>query len=1841
MKRKVAKVGRLRLSPNEEALLLKEEYERRRKLRLQQVREQERNIALQIRQDVKQRRDEQLQQLAEELKAEWRKAQEEKIKTLEKLYLASLRAIGEGHRQAKENKPDLEAAEKQRERKQRAERRHKEALKEQKNQKQKLQKEQTWRANARKHALRVEKERAAKIASLPPPPPHPFENIELKSMPTVKVYGGDSFAVSRHHFFDPYVDREMDTEQPDARLLAEEEAKRQEGLQSEEEREKREQLEKAHLRGKQALKMVRLARDREKLMNELERMQNMDLARRRQIVAQMPPQLFEPGYRREELREEWQRELECAFEDMYTGERKMRGDLILHLDPQPLPTLSDPSQDDELDLSQEPGDAPLKQGDEQDTEPGAEVEKAPKTHPQLALKKLLSKIRNQKDNWTARHETAAPSETDTIESGTISSRERRVCESELEDEPNRDPSSEAAVVPEILDQTVVAGNVGVRHSQEQPTNTGKEVERQKQMEWLEYQKQEQLALLQHIEEQRIQLEVDLLRAQMQDLEGDVKKEQEKRAAPSQAIQTNDQDPVMNQQQKTELKFETVAGTQVASSSREDDHIQMIRDYQQRLLVQNRMHKESIDEAWKRLQEYQNKLKQRYASVSAALFGPAAGGFKRLSSVPAPSSLSQGPDASQRAGHLLSTNASVEDFARAVGYSELPRRLEEPSKNKDAEQRLDVGSRDCIQTMDAQVQPSPFESSQISGSHKETEKANLVETPATQGLEFHGIPGLVILKTQDISAKMQPILPLQQVQPALPTDTSPGSSETFHPYKSETCGAPAEETQSPASLKHMLAANRAAFDQPHRPPVQPLPPPTASEPGRPQELGTKSGSLSSYSDIVELRDRMLASSKSIEAQQEHLKELQEQLDEQREALLARQRVQEDLLMRKHAQLKKQMEQQQEALKVFLQQAGQSSTYGEATPQAPEPRSFRLLATLAKEANFDDQEETECGPTSSPTEEEFVFSSTGSSQQIDPFQSTWEREPKWRPSKPPLAKVKLGLDLEQHELSTIQELDTPRSSRLSGTGYRESLPGDTFFTLQAGRLQSRDHPDESLHEEIDLLRITADAKGESSSESLSSHLSQSWHDKWLTDASNLCDPVHPREHSFTDQGFLRYAADIGKRLALYPNSSFRQNNTVALNTARSPGARPSSPQTPAQGAACSYLSSSTISAASIVSNEKLDRSFASTGLSSPRKQLGCLSSPAEEKADTTWSSSAFSLYKQDAATEAPDSHFPFGESLHSDSRIQQIINKYTRSLSQSLSNLSSHDLTVGVDVSNTERNSPAELFQPLQPSPDFDDFLPLSEHGFSHGSKSLSKSSDLSRSHELPVSSSEERSISLSLLAVEKQSNTLQTKEADEETEKQTEELSSIKMDASVFQPDVEGFFESLLVKSSSEPSHSADKSMDFITSSEHATFEQMSRSMENMYISPDREAMEGGEERINPLSPVESFRSAALSPVEDCGSFYQLIPDNGLQKTALGMTLSVKEDVVSREKDLCFAELPMASTDPKHEAVPETVIMNEDRKMNHFQGVSYPVREHSSLQTETLLNSAQEASSEVSVRPVQNSVHQSGCLLDTLQRSSSSATHVKSFDSCLSQSDIPVWERQMGRGIMEEPDLTLISSNDVSIASSDLELLKQRGSGTEETGRLSRRNHSESCPESGEFLPLNAEVNDSISTQRECPGRSPKEDCYQNQKPETMLLEFPSAPGSLQELFLKRKKKFIEGSSKRLEKIKSREQCSAKPPLKAPPQKPTKCHKPKENLPPSGAAASHLKKVVEVKVCSVEDRKTAEMEMHQRTSRLYNNLNEVKIRKEERERREIYAKNREKAKEFQKKTLEILRAKKTR
>ncbi|KFV86070.1 hypothetical protein N308_11861, partial [Struthio camelus australis] len=53
----------------------------------------------------------------------------------------------------------------------------------------------------------------------------------------------------------------------------------------------------------------------------------------------------------------------------------------------------------------------------------------------------------------------------------------------------------------------------------------------------------------------------------------------------------------------------------------------------------------------------------------------------------------------------------------------------------------------------------------------------------------------------------------------------------------------------------------------------------------------------------------------------------------------------------------------------------------------------------------------------------------------------KEQKWRSSRPPLTKVRLGLDLEQHELSVIPEIDTPRSCNISFEDKVDSAGGES--------------------------------------------------------------------------------------------------------------------------------------------------------------------------------------------------------------------------------------------------------------------------------------------------------------------------------------------------------------------------------------------------------------------------------------------------------------------------------------------------------------------------------------------------------------------------------------------------------------------------------------------------------------------------------------------------------------------------------------------------------------------------------------------------------------------------------
>jgi len=56
---------------------------------------------------------------------------------------------------------------------------------------------------------------------------------------------------------------------------------------------------------------------------------------------------------------------------------------------------------------------------------------------------LLNKIRSQKEEWTTKSEKEIQSEIETIESGTIASEERRLCDLELNYEQQKNTVCEA------------------------------------------------------------------------------------------------------------------------------------------------------------------------------------------------------------------------------------------------------------------------------------------------------------------------------------------------------------------------------------------------------------------------------------------------------------------------------------------------------------------------------------------------------------------------------------------------------------------------------------------------------------------------------------------------------------------------------------------------------------------------------------------------------------------------------------------------------------------------------------------------------------------------------------------------------------------------------------------------------------------------------------------------------------------------------------------------------------------------------------------------------------------------------------------------------------------------------------------------------------------------------------------------------------------------------------------------------------------------------------------------------------------------------------------------------
>ncbi|XP_051933975.1 centrosomal protein of 295 kDa isoform X2 [Hippocampus zosterae] len=614
------RVGKLRPSPNEEAQLIQEERERRRILRIQQVREQQKNFALQTRQNVEQRRQRELELLGRELREEWEQQHSEKLHTLQMLYEQSLQMVGQGQRMAKENEPDL-AAINQREalNHAKAEERFRDALKELKSQRFKDSEMQSRTINARKKALQVEKERSSKVANLPPPPSNPILAIDSAKSNVGRKADISSFASTRYHMPVATVDRAEETQQADVHEGAELAMKRLVDLQRDCERKRAEQIVTARVRGKTALKKEHRALDRDRLLVELEHMQQADMLRRRRQAFQIPPVIFQPPHRRREMKDDFQRDMEFAFEDMYTRERKLKGDLVGRLIPEPLPVVSTSSQDSELDVTLDEATTSKQQKSTVDpaSQDSAHV-KTDRAAPRRGLKNLLNRIRTQRSESTSGSNgipdahslvtvASRVSERDTdviperdavvkpeevvesaavVDKEAVSEQDMTIDTGSLSSQPTEPPSLFQAVIP--------SSQPGPADTQDRDDLSSKilefEAERKKREMELEREKQQQMALLHELEDQKAHLEQLLLKAQ-----------QDGKQQKTQEIPLN------------QAEVPPVHGQEVYRDPRPltPEHTRRIRECQARLLEQNRIHQQSMDAARQRLEEYQRALQSRH------------------------------------------------------------------------------------------------------------------------------------------------------------------------------------------------------------------------------------------------------------------------------------------------------------------------------------------------------------------------------------------------------------------------------------------------------------------------------------------------------------------------------------------------------------------------------------------------------------------------------------------------------------------------------------------------------------------------------------------------------------------------------------------------------------------------------------------------------------------------------------------------------------------------------------------------------------------------------------------------------------------------------------------------------------------------------------------------------------------------------------------------------------------------------------------------------------------------------------------------------------------------------
>ncbi|XP_064159604.1 centrosomal protein of 295 kDa isoform X1 [Anguilla rostrata] len=1854
------KVGRLRLSPNEEAQLIKEEHERRRKLRLQQVREQERCIALQIRKEVQRRRDCELQNLADQLQEEWQRQQREKLQDLEKLYQDSLQTLGEGHRNAKENEPDLEAmAQKAEEQHERAAERHREALRVLKTQRLRQQEEQSRHIQARRKAMLVEKERAAKVASLPPPLPEPFEKIEAKKPPPVKVSDVDNFTVTHFHMPETAVDREEDTAQPDARRAAEEEGRRLEDLGKEEERERRERLAKARLRGSHALRKEHLYQDRERLLQELEHMQQADLLRRRQAVSQMPPQTFQPLYSRQEMREDRQRDLEFAFEDMYTGERRMKGDLVLQLVPEPLPALSSDTHDDDLDVTLEPDMPPAAEQqalDHQSPLPPTEAQAEPaEGAPPHALKKLLNKIRNQRSQWSSRAGGDMTADGMTIESGSLASGDRVGRPPPDAPPPDHLQPSQGH---ETTEESIIAGTLVPPKMQAVRISLAAE-ERRKQAEELEKQKQEQIELLQQLEEERRTLQLQMQQAQLE-------KERLQIAVQGNPEKCVQQEVPAHQEEVPSTSSVLPEGPEPQSSAMEDaeEHSRRVRQYQQRLLDQNRQHKQSVEDARRRLAEYQHALKMKYSRALMATLNPP--GFQNLPHLRA------APPLVPPTGVLLRPCAPTALSPSATPLppsTALPQQGPAPVPGRGAVPNLPFGLSH-MHSSDTDV-PSQSLSSVLALDPPHVKPVPLPrpvaasewplqEPPAAEhGLETQwNPPALPQVDARPPSCQPLPVDPafpaLEPARPAPASAAEPGPDPD--PRRRELLEArqrvekqrSAVQEQQRAQEERLLLQQSQLREQMRRY-REALDTFLSGSQSRPLETGSE----------VSREERLSLMSTLLRAIEESSGSLSQPQSDQPPSLSSSPTTQNQAAPLCHT-----------ALSDDLTSHSDLRSRAAAHPRAPKPPLARPrlgILEIIEQHELSAIQEVE-------TPIDASLATVG--EELEEVSCALTEEPSGAEDLP----------RAEAEHSSGSSTVTGRSSRLS---WRERLQLESGSSPEPDAARASCMPQHSsdnghgslTHPGLMILDFKA-AEEERMSLPCSEERFSLPSEQTPVEAECLSScTISTGSFSANEPDFSSTAAAKPGRWLSHADASLPTPEAAGRGGALSPALRHSG----------SISSQGSLSPESLLGNDSLQRiidkytkelntSLASAGsfavVPSPAE-----SSPAAWRAvlDKGGSSSSISLpWSRDQIVSEDWSLTP-GHSSQETS---------TQNVCRSLTNLYLEDTRGGLgksglmgaveDVSKCSfegaQNSSCH-FLPLEPRPDFDSSTSSSSRHSERQEQIRRPEASQVAGHLLDQSSpqyqAERRDSTRSIGDPSAQSTSHWLNEGRDITTMQSFSPRSVDSSSHLLG---EGRLRTGEWEELSAGQHSGSSggaSGPFLSDAERGARAQRGESSGPASLG-GASLLKPGSSHPRPDVPEATptlTQQECQRSVQDIDSSKELLNTGVFQELSTGDTPALDDTAdgdttlvdptsdsfhplpaeVTQNETLHLSEQDLHSpggsdvTPPTGAADPDSTLEQppspellraESRDPSLCPPPSPPGSlclppesrscSRDSILTEALCAEDQTLTGSCLCSPPATdtpslalpperthsdmSAYRKGDKTLALKDPESLATRTAAWDSVL--------EAGSGTGILEEPDLTLLNLTESTMQELSMEE-------EEETGAERKELSSDEIPKS---VPL---VEDSESIKHESlPSHA------------VMLLEFQWPHSNLQQAFLQKRQDFVQRSAKRLEELRARREEVKNSTLVNRPKISLQSQREKSQA-ELLAGGGKLKKVGEVRVCTPEHRKTEEAEMYQRTERLYNRLEEVKQQKEIRSRQESYAKNREKAKEFQKKTLQKLRAKQAR